>query len=546
MVEDLPTGYYLENFNFLLDFVEQHYSDLLTQAEKAYRQDFRQLSLDAQRLYVRLTGRRGPLFRLDKLAYDEIGCLSSATAELLDKKLFQVPGDTIAADLLPLLTKKELLDRFARSDKRLKRQDLHDAIADQYSIEQIREHLGLDVIEPLGKEYLQVFKLLFFGNLHQDFTEFVLRDLGVSPFENYVMDASARYFGNRELLDGVLQSYLVADECRAVMEGGDANQLTEFAKICLDAGEIRETLLHRRYSKMYNTMARQLERYDRIEEAIRLYEKSIVAPARERRSRIYDSLGRTNEAIDLCQQIHEDPVDEAEAEFSVKFATRVSKRHRLEYDWIPTTSSDDFDIDAVMVKQQPEVQVELQACDWYKSQGIDARYVENGLLPGLFGLYFWKVIFAPVRGAFFNPFQRGPVDLFTPEFKSERQAMIESRLDKMSDNTVFTDTVLETFDTKFGIANYFVNWRWLDRELIEKSLSRIPHGDLRLIFTRLLRDLRHNRSGFPDLIVFPASQGYRLTEIKGPGDKLQNNQKRWFRFFKASGIPANILNVAWR
>ncbi|HIL96585.1 MAG TPA: VRR-NUC domain-containing protein, partial [Pseudomonadales bacterium] len=53
-------------------------------------------------------------------------------------------------------------------------------------------------------------------------------------------------------------------------------------------------------------------------------------------------------------------------------------------------------------------------------------------------------------------------------------------------------------------------------------------------------------SGFPDLIVFPASQGYRLTEIKGPGDKLQNNQKRWFRFFKASGIPANILNVAWR
>ena len=72
MVEDLPTGYYLENFNFLLDFVEQHYTDLLTKEEKAYRENFQNLSLDAQRLYVRLTGRRGPLFRLDKLVYDEI------------------------------------------------------------------------------------------------------------------------------------------------------------------------------------------------------------------------------------------------------------------------------------------------------------------------------------------------------------------------------------------------------------------------------------------------------------------------------------------
>ncbi len=57
MVEDLPTGYYLENFNFLLDFVSQNYTDVLSEPELAYRNKFLKLSLDAQRLYVRLTGR---------------------------------------------------------------------------------------------------------------------------------------------------------------------------------------------------------------------------------------------------------------------------------------------------------------------------------------------------------------------------------------------------------------------------------------------------------------------------------------------------------
>ena len=73
MVDDLPSGYYLDNFNFVLDFVCQNYQDILTDEELAYRNRFSDLSVDAARLYVRLTSRRGPLFRAEKLAYDEIG-----------------------------------------------------------------------------------------------------------------------------------------------------------------------------------------------------------------------------------------------------------------------------------------------------------------------------------------------------------------------------------------------------------------------------------------------------------------------------------------
>ena len=40
MVEELPAGYYLDNFQYLLDFVSRQYSHLLTEAELAYATGF--------------------------------------------------------------------------------------------------------------------------------------------------------------------------------------------------------------------------------------------------------------------------------------------------------------------------------------------------------------------------------------------------------------------------------------------------------------------------------------------------------------------------
>jgi len=60
-----------------------------------------------------------------------------------------------------------------------------------------------------------------------------------------------------------------------------------------------------------------------------------------------------------------------------------------------------------------------------------------------------------------------------------------------------------------------------------------------------LWDLRNNRSGFPDLVLFPDCGSYQLLEVKGPGDRLQDNQKRWIRAFERFGIPYRVVNVAW-
>jgi hypothetical protein len=49
--------------------------------------------------------------------------------------------------------------------------------------------------------------------------------------------------------------------------------------------------------------------------------------------------------------------------------------------------------------------------------------------------------------------------------------------------------------------------------------------------TDLLLDIKANRAGMPDLIQFwPQDKTYRMIEVKGPGDRLQDNQLRWLEF----------------
>jgi hypothetical protein len=36
-----------------------------------------------------------------------------------------------------------------------------------------------------------------------------------------------------------------------------------------------------------------------------------------------------------------------------------------------------------------------------------------------------------------------------------------------------------------------------------------------------------------------------MIEVKGPGDALQDSQKRWLRFFARESIPAQVAWITW-
>ena len=86
----------------------------------------------------------------------------------------------------------------------------------------------------------------------------------------------------------------------------------------------------------------------------------------------------------------------------------------------------------------------------------------------------------------------------------------------------------------------------LNEQLLEDALSCVPAEHLRLCFQRILRDVPNHRSGLPDLIQFwPGERRYRLIEVKGPGDRLQDNQKRWIDFALQHDIPIAVCYVQW-
>ena len=93
----------------------------------------------------------------------------------------------------------------------------------------------------------------------------------------------------------------------------------------------------------------------------------------------------------------------------------------------------------------------------------------------------------------------------------------------------------------------FVAWGHLSEHLLEEALNCLPPAHLQLWFSRLLLDIKANRTGMPDLIQFwPAQKTYRMIEVKGPGDRLQDNQLRWLAFCEQHQMPVTVCYVQWQ
>ena len=539
MPDDLPEGYYLDNFTFLLDFVNRQYCHLLSEQEKQFYSTFQALTLDSRKLFVRLTNRKGPYFRLDKLNYPEVESLGDEIESLVAASLI-VPTVPDLESAIRICSKAELLDLDACSEfpQSTKKQDLAEyLLSGQVNPVQA---LMIPVVELARTEELTVFKLLFFGNFHQDMTTFVMHEL-VAPFEQYEIDGNAALFRCREVIDELIVLRSLSDASYKLMEteGSEEDLLKLIEK--LPARNI-EPVLSRRYDRMVNQIGRHLERAGRIEEAVGVYCRAQATPARERQARILDRLGKPQAAMKLCSSIIEAPQNEEELEFAQTFGQRLSSKHGF-------ASDVSFNLPVTKIKQttiqvsRSHNSVEMCALAYFEDLGDECYYVENSLIRSLFGLCFWDIIYAPVSGAFFNPFQRGPVDLYTSDFVRSRRVLISDRFNELEKNGPL-GLATAIYREKQGVANPFVNWMSVDEQLMETALVKIPSQDLIRMFERLLIDLKNNSSGFPDLIVFDQNS-YRMIEIKGPGDKLQKNQARWFRYFMEHSIPAALVNVEY-
>lgn len=546
---DLALDYYLHNFRLMLDWVWQRYADLLNEQELKFIHTFNQLDHDSQCLLVRLSSRKGPLFRHDKLAYPEIASIELSAQQLVKADLIANDCPIDITTFANALTKPELLQLFGTQLRGLK----------QARKEMIIQALALEFPEPqtwqtwtdnaLGKAWyldnqsiISTLLLLFFGNAHQDLTEFVLQDLGLFRYEKYTIDAQHRLFKSREELD----EYQHLVQLRAALEL-DSSIPTLINTAAQLPSECTTERLQRRRAKLCNQIAYALERADEHAIAMQLYEKSHLPPARERRIRLLEKQERYSEAWELVSALLSNPLDEQELQIALRMAPRLAKKNSVIFEKQPAV---DISIQRVQLHQLADEQGNTLRVEEIVRRSLDLPhapcvYAENLLLNGLFGLWLWPEMFRGIEGAFANPFQAAPLDMYQENFVTNRPNI--QKLWALLDNSDYQQAIRETWRDKQGLANHFVHWGFLSSDLLNIALDTIPSNHLKLFFERMLFDIKNNRSGLPDLIqFFPEENTYRLIEVKGPGDRIQDNQQRWLEYFAKHQIPAEVYYVSWQ
>ena len=545
---DLPPHYYRDNFLQLCDTVQERYADLLLEPERALLQDFRRLPFAAQCLYVRLVSRVGPWFRMDKLAYPEIGELSAALDALLAVGMVSAPEHLSLEELGRLYTREEFRRAFgddAGLSRAADKTSLLDAVAElgpdpAGCMARLQALAGGPVIGPCGVETVQLLQLLFFGNRRQSLTEFVLSDLGIARYYPYSLEAASRLFPNREALDEYLRWARLGDRHRELLEGDQLEDLPALAAELL-LSRPRFPATQRRWYRQCNALARDLERMGETDLASRLYACSLRHPARERRARILERGAKWQEAASLCREILAEPWCEEEREAASRILLRVERKLGG-----PPVSRrrEPFRIEELSLPRGEEA-VELQVAGHISPQWSSVHYVENRLMNALFGLAFWEEIFAPVAGAFHNPYQSLPADMYEPGFRQQRRELLQDRWNHLQNRDLGRE-LAAAYRRYEGYQCRWVNWRVIDEELVARAATIIPGDRLLAIWERLWFDPRENRRGFPDLLALGDAPGdYCLIEVKGPGDALQDSQKRWLRFFAGNDIPAMVARVSW-
>lgn len=535
--------YYLHNFRQVLHWLGQRYADLLDPDEQHFIQQFDRLPQASQALLVRMVMRKGVHFRAGKLSYVEIGCPHAAAKPLLALGWVLDQCPLAFEELFGLLQKSEILGAFKPwiEQPKGKKTDWLEGLAVHFTEPRCFAAWCPDLTDTLySLSVMQLcdrLRLMFFGNLHQDWSEFVLADLGIYTYEKVEICAESRGLRSRDDVHG----FLFLHQCQQAFETGGPLEavLADIATFSTD-----NPWLEKRRAKLLFQLGQYCERMAELDLAQQIYQTCAHPGARSRLIRVLERQENYPQAMALLVTAQQAPESAAEQQHLLRVLPRL--RRKLGEPALPKTKPrpvSRLDLDLATPASLMSVEYCVQA--HLSEPDGPVHYVENGLINSLFGLLCWDVIFAPLPGSFFHPFQRGPADLHSEDFHQRRAPLFAACFEQLQDER-YKGTVRQRYRDKWGVQSPFVFWSLLTEELLEQALECLPAEHLRCWFERLLLDIRANRTGMPDLIQFwPAQKTYRMIEVKGPGDRLQDNQLRWLEFCGEYQMPVTVCYVRW-
>ena len=527
-----PDDYYAGNLLTVVRTVHAQYDTTLTDEERAFGHAVVGLSTAALRLFARLVGRKGPCIRIDTLDYQEVPGTESALGELSRAGLVGRCEHSSDVPMLAKLTRAELGEVFPEVARTGNKTDYLERILCTADPEAIQDRIAMRVpwVQLTSPYELGLYCLLFFGDAYQDMTTFVMRDLGLRVCESVAIEPSRRLFRDRESLDRYLQLLEVGEALSEVGPRPDAAVVPLLqAWTCELWATQTHRFIERRRSRLLNEMGRRLERVGEFDLALETYARSTLAPARERRTRILKRLGDRVAVERLRAAIARAPQNALERQFADNFGR-------------PGRRCDDafrFDVELPGIDAIKSPAVEAYAREHLvEARGGDGWHLENQLPRALFALAYWDWIFAPVPGAFVNPFQAAPMDLFWSDFFETRMGTCVDPLDNASP---LHEKMIRVHKAKCGTWCRLINWEAMSLDRLTLILETIPEADLRKILSIVRQDLAQARTGFPDLTMVYGPGDYEFVEVKGPGDQLQKHQRIWIDKLCEFELPVRLM-----
>lgn len=508
------TPYYLRHFLTALDWLTGSRMHLLAPSDLEFAQQFRALPPAAQGLWVRLTLRSRAHFKRSQLNYPELDPLDPALEALVALGWISVTCDLTANEYFHLASKADLDGH----ERKARKADHWPALANLAPRNAQAWGLSEPVITHTSRTQADRLRLAFFGQLHQDWSEFVLAELGIRDYPDYPISAQGGFQDRAEFeACWALEQHLIRFE----------HDLSSTAsRAALQRIQATGPTFRRRRERVLHHIARDLERLGEHEAALALHQSNHHPDSRIRCMRLLED-SQPLEAWRLVQQMHLFPDSEAEHQAIQPARRRLNKQFGVSQIRNKRFQPIEKTLEIPLGHQRVETAcAQALAADQYQ-----VIYSENALFNLLFRLHYWDALYAPVTGAFFNPFQYMPADLGQPDFARRRQDQWPSQ--------VCARTLLRNYErAPEGIRQS------ISPGLLQNVLDCIPTQDLQAIFDRIWINYKVNRSGFPDLIRLDLEHhNYELIEVKGPGDRLQAHQRRWMAYFHECGIPAWVCHV---
>lgn len=432
------------------------------------------------------------------------------------------------------------------------------------------------------------FQRIFFLNEGHSLAQFLATDSGAVRYPTYSITRKRSAFQTRQAFEDYEHALRLASTMTQAIEEEDwdsAEGLMETVWAALDSGLHKTIHLHsdtplflRRYSAawVYCLMATAaisiLERQKRFREAIDRLQQllgGLCCPSRRglwwlRLSINLEHINRPGDSLEMAETALAD--DSLSPGYRLALQRRILRLGKPPRRWRRPAwaASAEREPREVRIEGRPltnstglksrfygfdgdQCTVEELALQYYSTpEGGSYRGIhsEGGVWSTLFGILLWPALFQiPIEDAFRTPFQTAPLDLDSESFYDSRKESINDLLNQISAGQARL-MIESVWRDHYGVMCRGVQWeRWTLGEL-EELVDCIPGPGLAAVCRLLAQDHGGWRGGMPDLFLWNLDKKTcKLSEVKGPRDRLSDQQRAWLAVLEDSGLDVEVLKV---